>query len=222
VTLGTVGTHILPPGFPGFEEAGGTGTSLDFYKNPKGDMAVAQKYMKAAGFANGKYSGPEVLMVGDDQPPASKTGEAFLETLKTLGFKVRYRQVPHDVMYSKFCQVPKAKVNICPNVGWGKDFFDGQSMLDPTFNGKNIVPSGNVNYPQLNDPAINKMIDDAKALTDQTERNKAWGAIDKKITEGGYILIWLWDNNVDLRSKDVAGVYNKFVGSWDVTYSSLK
>jgi peptide/nickel transport system substrate-binding protein len=220
--LGKPATHVIPPGLGGFQEAGGYSAKNDFYKNPNGDPAVAKKYMKAAGFPSGKYNGPEILMVGDDQPPASKTGEAFLETLKSLGFKVRYRQVPHDVMYSKFCQVPKAKVNVCPNVGWGKDFFDAESMLFPTFYGKNIVPSGNVNYPQLNDPAINKMMDDARQLTDQAARDKAWAAIDDKITAGAYVVMWIWDNDVNIRSKNVLGVQNKFNSSWDVTYTSIK
>jgi peptide/nickel transport system substrate-binding protein len=220
--LGKPATHIIPPGLGGFKEAGGYGSKFDFYKNPNGDMAVAKKYMAAAGFPSGKYNGPEVLMVGDDQPPASKTGEAFLEVLKNLGFKVRYRQVPHDVMYSKFCQVPKAKVQICPNVGWGKDFFDPESMINPTFNGKNIVPSGNVNYPQLNDPAINKMMDDAAQLTNQAQRDKAWAAIDDKITSGAYVVMWIWDNDVNIRSSNVQGVQSKFNSSWDATYTSLK
>jgi peptide/nickel transport system substrate-binding protein len=222
--LGKPATHVIPPGLGGFEEAGGEkgDPANDFYANPDGDPAVAAKYMKAAGFSNGKYKGPEILMVGDDQPPASKTGEVFLETLKSLGFKVRYRQVPHDVMYSKFCQVPKAKVNVCPNVGWGKDFFDAESMLNPTFNGAIIVPSGNVNYPQLNDPEINKMMDEARQLTDQAERDKAWADIDKKITAGAYVVMWIWDNDVNIRSKNVNGVQNKFNASWDVTYTSLK
>src|SRR5436190_5648894 len=221
--LGKPATHVIPPGLGGFEEAGGYKSKYDFYSNDGNAVPdVATKYMKAAGFPSGKYNGPEVLMVGDDQPPASKTGEAFLETLKSLGFKVRYRQVPHDVMYSKFCQVPKAKVNVCPNVGWGKDFFDAESMLFPTFYGKNIVPSGNVNYPQLNDPTINKMMDDARRLTDQGERDKAWAEVDKKITDGAYVVMWIWDNDVNIRSKNVNGVQSKFNASWDVTYTSVK
>jgi peptide/nickel transport system substrate-binding protein len=220
--LGKPATHIIPPGLGGFEQAGGYGSKYDFYKNPNGDPAVAKKYMQAAGFKSGKYNGPEILMVGDDQPPASKTGEAFLQTLKGLGFKVRYRQVPHDVMYSKFCQVPKAKVNVCPNVGWGKDFFDPESMINPTFNGKNIVPSGNVNYPQLNDPKINADMSKAAQLTDQNQRNAAWAKIDDEITAGAYVVMWIWDNDVNIRSKNVSGVQSKFNSSWDVTYTSLK
>jgi len=222
--LGKPATHVIPPGLGGFEEAGGLkgDPANDFYANPNGDPQVAAKYMKAAGFPSGKYNGPEILMVGDDQPPASKTGEVFLETLKSLGFKVRYRQVPHDVMYSKFCQVPKAKVNVCPNVGWGKDFFDSESMLFPTFYGPNIVPSGNVNYPQLDDPKINKMMEDARRLTDQAERDKAWADVDKAITAGAYVVMWIWDNDVNIRSSNVNGVQSKFNASWDVTYTSIK
>jgi len=221
--LGKPATHIIPPGLGGFEEAGGYKSKYDFYsQDGSAQPDVAKKYMQAAGFPSGKYNGPEILMVGDDQAPASKTGEAFLEVLKQLGFKVRYRQVPHDVMYSKFCQVPKAKVNVCPNVGWGKDFFDAESMLFPTFFGKNIVPSGNVNYPQLNDPKINADMDAARALTDQAERDKAWAKIDDEITAGAYVVMWIWDNDVNIRSKNVNGVQNKFNASWDVTYTSLK
>jgi peptide/nickel transport system substrate-binding protein len=221
-TLGKPATHIIPPGLGGFEQAGGYGTKLDFYKNPNGDPALATKYMKAAGFPSGKYTGPKVTMVGDNMPPASKTGEAFLQVLKGLGFNVQYRQVPHDVMYSKFCQVPSAKVNICPNVGWGKDFFDPESMINPTFNGKNIVPSGNVNYPQLNDPKLNAEMSAAQQLTDPTQRNNAWAKIDDQITAGAYVVMWIWDNDVNLRSANVNGVQNKFNASWDVTYTSLK
>jgi peptide/nickel transport system substrate-binding protein len=220
--LGKPATHIIPPGLGGFEQAGGYGTKYDFYKNPNGDMTVANKYMKAAGFPSGKYNGPEILMIGDDQPPASKTGEVFLETLKKLGFNVRYRQVPHDVMYSKYCQVPKAKVQVCPNVGWGKDFFDPESMLFPTFYGPNIVPSGNVNYPQLNDPKINAQMDSARQLTDTAQRNKAWARIDDEITAGAYVVMWIWDNDVNIRSKNVNGVQSKFNASWDVTYTSIQ
>src|SRR4051794_38679854 len=84
-SLGKPATHIIPPGLGGFDEAGGFGSKNDFYsKDGNAQPAVAAKYMKAAGFPSGKYNGPEVLMVGDDQPPASKTGEAFLEVLKNL------------------------------------------------------------------------------------------------------------------------------------------
>ena len=46
--------------------------------NPNGNLGLAKSYMKKAGYANGKYNGPPVLMVGDNAPPAKDTGEATL------------------------------------------------------------------------------------------------------------------------------------------------
>ena len=161
-------------------------------------------------------------MVGDNQPPASKTGEAVQSQLQQLGFKLNYRQVPHATMLSKFCSVPKAKVAICPNLGWGKDFFDGQSMVDPVFNGKNIAQSGNTNWAQLNDPKINKMLQQASASSDPAERAKIYGDVDRFVTSNAYVVPWIWDNDVDLESKNVQGVSNEFNSSWDVNFTSLK
>jgi peptide/nickel transport system substrate-binding protein len=161
-------------------------------------------------------------MVGDNQPPASKTAEAFQSQIEKLGFKLNFREVPHATMYSKFCQVPKAKVAICPNPGWGKDFFDAQSMMDPVFNGRNIIQSGNTNMAQANDPKLNAMLDKAAQITDNAGRAKAFGEADKYATGQAFYITWLWDNQVNFASKDVNGVRNKFNSSWDLTFSSLK
>ena len=63
-------------------------------------------------------------------------------------------------------------------LGWGKDFFDSQSMIDPIFNGKNIVPVNNSNYAQLADPELNAKMDKAEQLTDAKERATAWADIN--------------------------------------------
>ena len=57
-------------------------------------------------------------------------------------------------LWSHFPPVPKTKIAICPNVGWFKDFYDPQTMLDPTFKGTSILPENNSNWPQLDNPAI--------------------------------------------------------------------
>jgi peptide/nickel transport system substrate-binding protein len=223
-TIGPVATHYIPPGMPGFNEAGGEqappGTPCG--DKPEGDPAQAAEFFKKAGYSSGKYEGPTLLMVGDNLPPASKTGEAIQSQLEKVGVKLNYRQVQHPTMLSKFCNVPKAAVAICPNLGWGKDFLDSQSMIDPIFNGKNIVPAGNTNWSQLDDPELNAEMDKAEQLTDPAERAKAWAELDKKISQGAYMVPWLWDNQVNFASKNVQAVRNKANSSWDVAFSSLK
>jgi peptide/nickel transport system substrate-binding protein len=222
--VGPVATHFLPPDFPGFEEAGGLeGTGLDYLSNPDGDPAVSAAYFKKAGMSSGKCEGDcEITMVGDDSPPGSDTAEVFKNQLEEMGFDVNFQKVTHDIMYTKFCSVPENAPDVCPNVGWLKDFNDGQSMLDPTFNGANVVPENNSNWPQLNVPEVNQAIDKAKLIDDQAERNQAWADADTKINEQAPAVPWVWDNQANIASADVAGVINKFNANWDLTYTSLK
>jgi peptide/nickel transport system substrate-binding protein len=223
-TLGPLATHLIPPGLSGHDEAGGVkGPGFDFVSQPSGNLQLAMQYMKKAGYSSGKYNGPALLTVADNQAPAKQTGEAFQNQVGKLGFKLQYREVPHATLLSKFCLVPKAAVAMCPTLGWGTDFLDTQSMIDPLFNGKNIVPSGNTNVSQVNDPAINAEIDKAKQVLDPTQRGKAWAELDKKLTNQGYFITWLWDNQIRLASTNVKGVGSKFNnGAWDLTFSALK
>src|SRR5918997_5379652 len=216
-TIGDIPTHYIPPELQGFEEAGGLeGPGIDFMSKPAGDMNLAAEYFKKAGFASGKYEGTEeLLMVGTSEGVAQKAAEVAKENFTKLGFKVRMRLVTQDAMYTKYCNVPKAEVAICPNVGWLKDFADAQTYLDPTFNGDNILPQGNSNWSQLDDPQLNEQMNAAKVLTDPAERAQAWAEIDKKVTELAPAVNWIWDKTPLIRSPNVVGVANNDNGQWD-------
>jgi peptide/nickel transport system substrate-binding protein len=222
--VGDVPTHFIPPGVPGFEEAGGLkGSGIDFMSKPSGDLNLAAEYFKKAGYASGKYEGSdELLMVGTSEGVAQKAAEVAKQNFENMGFKVRLRLVTQDSMYTKFCNSPKAAVAICPNVGWLKDFSDAQTYLDPTFNGENILPQNNSNWSQLNDKALNAEMDKAKLLTDPQERAKAWGDIDKKITELAPAIDWIWDKTPLIRSPNVVGVASQDNGQWDLAFTSIK
>lgn len=222
--VGTVATHFIPPQMPGFDQAGGkAGPGYDFYANPNGNLALAHQYLKKAGFASGMYSGPPMLVVADNTAPAKNTAEAVQQQLSQIGITMNLREVPHATMLSKFCNVPKAAVVICPNLGWGKDFFDSQSMITPVAYGPNIVPTGNTNWAQINNPAWNTQMDQASQILSASKRATAWGNLDKEITGGAYYITWLWDNEVGFHSSNVNGVQWPFNGGdWDLTASSLK
>jgi peptide/nickel transport system substrate-binding protein len=222
--IGDIPTHYIPPGLQGFEEAGGMqGPGVDFLAKPTGDPALAAEYMKKAGYPSGKYTGNETfLMVSDSDGVGADTAAVAKEQFAKLGFKVKLRQVAHDAMYTKFCNVPSAKVAICPNVGWLKDFANPQTYLDPTFNGENILKQGNSNWSQLDDKALNAEMDAAKTLTDPQQISQAWGEIDKKLTALAPAIPWVWDKNANIQSKNVQGVIDEDNGLWALAYTSLK
>ena len=222
--LGDVPTHFNPPGLAGIEEAGGVkGPGLDFMSKPEGDPALAAEYFKKAGMSSGKFEGSgEVLMVGTSEGVAQKAAEVAKENFEKLGFKVRLRLVTQDSMYTKFCNVPKADVALCPNVGWSKDFADAQTILDPTFNGENIIPQNNSNWPQLDDPKINSAMNKAKQLKEPAERAKAWADADKMITEQAPAVNWIWDKTPLIASGNVNAVASQYNTQWDVAWTSVK
>jgi peptide/nickel transport system substrate-binding protein len=130
--------------------------------------------------------------------------------------------VPQDTLYTRFCNVPKQKVAICPNVGWFKDFQDAESMLVPTFNGHQIKPAGNSNWSQLDDPAINDAMAKAALIPAGKARNQAWADINHQIVAQAPAIPFVWDDNFQLESQDVQGVMNRYFTTWDLSYSSLK
>ncbi len=222
--LGDIPTHYLPPGFPGVEEAGGErGPGVDFLAKPGGDMALATAYMKKAGYETGRYTGSEkLLMVATNADPGKRSAEVAANQFEKLGFKINFRIVPQDTLYTRFCNRPSADVAICPNVGFFKDFFDPQSMLDPVFNGENILEANNTNWAELDDPEVNAAMARAAKLPQGAERNKAWGEVDRMVTALAPAVPWLWDRQPLIASKDVKGVANEYATGWDLSFSSLR
>jgi peptide/nickel transport system substrate-binding protein len=221
--VGPVATHFIPPGIPGFEEAGGVeGTGLDYLSNPEGDPEVAADYMREAGYDSGKCEGDcQVSIVGDGASPDKETTEVFVGTLEELGFEPEVQNVARDVMYTRFCNVPEQMPNVCPSVGWLKDFNDPLSILQPTFDGNAINASNNSNWPLLDVPEINDAMSEGGLVEDPDERAQTWGDIDTQITEQAPAVPFIWDNQVNIQSTDVAGVINLFNANWDLAFTSL-
>jgi peptide/nickel transport system substrate-binding protein len=222
--VGKIPTHWIPPGQPGYEEAGGdAGPGVDFLASETGDLELAKEYMKKAGFESGMYDGGKTFTgVSDNATQQKAVSETAVQQFAKLGFKVDMKYVTRDAMYTKYCQVPRDQPDVCPSVGWLKDFADPETLLDPVFNGKNILDVGNSNFSLLDNPDTNKLMDDAEIVNDPTERNKAWGEVDKAITEQAPSIAWLWDTQPMLVSKNVAPVVNQSNASFDLAFTSLK
>jgi peptide/nickel transport system substrate-binding protein len=224
--LGPIAQHYIPPGMAGFEESNGVDgwtSEQDWMAKPEGDRTLSAEYFKKAGMASGKYEGDEeVLIVGDNADPDKSIAQITEQQLNEMGFKTKLRLVTRDTMFTKFCNVPKSEVNVCPSVGWLQDFADPQTMLDPTFNGENIIPSQNSNWPELDVPALNKQIDEAKLVTDPAERAKAWAAVNKAIVDQAPAIPYMWDYQSLAISPNMRGVQNGYSTIWDFNFTSMR
>jgi peptide/nickel transport system substrate-binding protein len=169
------------------------------------------------------HAGKErILAVATNADPNKKVAEVFQGQIEKLGFKLNLRLVPRDTEITRFCSVPKQNVPLCPTLGWFKDFTDPQSMLDPTFNGENILQQGNVNWPELDVPAINEAMEKASILPIGKERNRAWARINRMVMEQAPGLPFMWDKTAVVGAKDVQLVGNEYSTGLDLSHTSLK
>ena len=110
--------------------------------------------MRAAGYPDGRYTGDETIqVVGLAGAPDSNDAQIVDQTLQ----RPRLQDEPEARRRLASCTrasaaLPRARVHVCPNVGWIRDFADPQTVLDVAFNGNYIFPENNPNWPQLDDP----------------------------------------------------------------------
>ena len=218
-------THFIYPGGDAFEQSGGyPGPQVDFNQSVGGDMAMATRYMKRAGFKSGKYSGNETLqVVGANGGTDAAVIQIVNSDLTRLGFKTHVVRVDPATMYTKYCGVPAREIDVCATVGWTRDLADPLSLLYPAFYGPAIVAANNLNWGQVNDPAINAAMHQAALIMTPVVRDQAWANVDKQLVYDAVAVPEEFDNQPNIESKDVLGVNDLWNGgSWDYGFTSLK
>jgi peptide/nickel transport system substrate-binding protein len=221
---GTLATHFIPPGVPGFAEAGGfSGSASKLYARSRGDRGRAAFYFRRAGFRSGRYEGRRPLSVLTSNDTVGRSiGGSVRRSLQRLGFRVRLRAVSFDRMLSG-CSRPSSRIHMCPYFGWYRDFPDAQTVIDPLFNGANILPRGNNNMAQLNMAPVNQAIESAKALVDPQARAQAWAAIDRQLVDVAPGVVLFYPRVAAIRSRNVTGQVSRLLGgTWDLSFMAVR
>jgi peptide/nickel transport system substrate-binding protein len=220
--IGSVMNQFVYPEVPGFQQAGGyNGFGEDWLSSPTGNRTVACKYMKLAGYPNCKYTGSaNVLIVGSNAPPDPAEIQVVQNGINSLGFKTTVKLVPQQTMYSKFCGYVKAHINVCPTAGWIEDFPDPYAALDVPFNGEAIVPVNNANWALLNDPKVNKAMDQAAGITNLSQRYAAFAKVDRMIVDDAPAIPEIYSQNALMEGSKVHGVLDPWNDDWNLSFSS--
>ena len=160
------------------------GTGVDFLSpDGKPNLELSAKYFKAAGYASGKYEGTEkILMVGSNAGVAAKTAEVAKENFEKMGFKVQMRLVQPQTMYTRYCNTPSANVAVCPNVGWLKDFADGQTILVADVRRQEHPRAGQLELARARRCRRSTRRWTRPSCCPKEQRPAAWAEIDKMVT----------------------------------------
>ncbi len=183
---------IMPPTMLGWVD-------YDAYPTPdnKGDAAKAKAMLAEAGF-------PDGIELTLDTRSGKNQGyaESVQQSLALAGVKVNLNVIDPATFYEVIGTT--SQQHDLAVTGWCPDWASGQTFLPPILDGRNIMPKGNSNHAQLNDPVINKRMDEIAAMTDVAAANKAWGELDQQIMETAAPMVPLvYENNVQLRGSNI-------------------
>jgi peptide/nickel transport system substrate-binding protein len=180
---GDIATTTLPTDVTGYEKA-------DLYatEGNKGDVTKAKEHLKACGKENGFKTS---ISARTDRQGEVDAATAIVEALKKVGIEADIKQYPSGKYFSDYAGVPA--FNKKNNIGlimmqWGADWPTGYGFLQQIVHGKAIGQSGNTNLSELDDPAINKLLDEAIGNTDEAARTAAYTEVDKKVMEQAAIV----------------------------------
>ncbi|MEV7617881.1 ABC transporter substrate-binding protein [Streptomyces sp. NPDC089799] len=177
-TSGDLGANMLPPGIPGSDK------SYDPWGLTKGQPQAdkAKEALKACGKPDGFET---TIAVRNNRAAEVKTAESLQAALDKVGIKAKIDQYDGKLSSSTIGSpenVAKKGYGIIV-MGWGADYNSGAGFLQPLVDGSFILPNGNNNYTEINDPEINKLFDDAAAAKTPEEAAPFYTDINKKVME---------------------------------------
>ncbi len=175
------GCFLLPPGMPGHP------TGQCPYGNPNAspNVAAAKKLVQQSGM-----SGQPVTVWGQNRQPRLEWAENLVATLNSIGFKATLKTIA-DQQY--FSQIETLKNH--PQAGfadWQQDFPNPADFYQNLVDANAILPVGNSNYEELNDPHVQAEL---KALYPvQTSQLSSvasrWAALDEYLAKNAYVVMY--------------------------------
>ncbi|WNI29087.1 ABC transporter substrate-binding protein [Streptomyces sp. ITFR-6] len=209
---GDVATTLLPPTVNGYSK-------FDLYESAghKGDEAKAKDELKQCGKPKGFDT---KISARSDRPAEMAMVTAVQASLKKIGINAEIKSFPAGKYFSNFAGNPSYvhanKLGMIMSA-WGADWPTGFGFLDQIINGSAIKPSGGNNVQELNDPKINKLLNEGIANTDTAAREKAWGDVDKAVAEGATAVPLIYRKNLLLRPKSATNVTvtQAYLGMYD-------
>ena len=203
-STGDVATSILPPGMIGHLPT----TEYNPFESPgmSGDIQKAKALLAEAGLADGYHE--KLLLVGDAEPEGRKQIESLRSDLEAIGFdnlEIRNPNFPDN--YTQYYGVPRTNTAM-GFAAWCKDYPSPVTFLEPLLYGPNIIQQGNGNYAEIDDPELNKAIEDSVAIPlDSEEAVGSWESANKLATEKAPWVPLRWYLDRELGGTDLVNGY---------------
>jgi peptide/nickel transport system substrate-binding protein len=208
---GDIATNMLPPNISGHED------SLDPFntKSGKPQIEKAKDELKQCGHPDGFST----VIAARNKGKEPTSAEALQQALGQVGIKATLDVSDASAYFRTTIGTPNnvhAKHYGIMTAGWGADYPRPSGFLQVLVDGRQIKPSGNNNYAELNDPEINSLIDKAQAETDPAKAADIWAQINSKVMDTATQLPFVYDKALNYRNPKTTNVFvNPYYGMWD-------
>lgn len=199
---GDIGTSMLPPNIAGSDQ------NYDPYNRKQGkpQLDKAKQELQACGQPNG-FS--VKIAARNNKPQEVKSAEALQAALKAANITATIEQ---------YDGAQQASITGSPDnvrkkgygliiAGWGADYPTGAGYMQPISDSRFIPANGNYNLPEIKDPSIDQLFDQAAQETDPDKAATLYSQINHKIMEGAYYLPITVDKALNYRNPRLTNVY---------------
>jgi len=198
---GRISSTVLPPTIPG---------QVDFNlypsKNDAGDLAKAKDALTRCGHPDGFDT---TLATIREQPALVSAATSIQASLRRIGIRVRVAVYSFKTGSAGYLGAP-AYVHT-HDIGlfvttWAADWPDGYGFMYPLIDGAAILPTGNSNLAELNDPSINALLRAAVGNGDVEQRTGAWSRIDRAVMADASIVPLVYRKELTYRPPTTTNV----------------
>ena len=161
------GCYFIPDGMPGHPDAPCP------YGDPNEapDLDKAKQLVQESGTA-----GAPVTVWGNTETPSDKIAQYYADVLNSIGFKAKPKLIDPGVYLATVGnQKTRAQTGTS---NWFGDYLHPVNFMQ-LFNGSAITQTNNKNYSNVDDPELNKQIDELNANPDLEATADKWAELDE-------------------------------------------
>jgi peptide/nickel transport system substrate-binding protein len=170
------GCNFLPPGMKGYEKIDDCP-----YGDPTAapNVEEARRLIREAG-----VEGTKVTVWGNDEDPSSKVAEYLSDVLNDIGFDAQPRIVEASIYFTTIGnQRTRAEIGFA---NWFQDFPHPRNFMF-LVDGDSIQQTNNQNFGNVNDPEVNRLLDEANRESDINKAAPLYAEVDRVLVEKAHI-----------------------------------
>ncbi len=197
--------QVLPPQMPGYRK---------FVLYPH-DMAKAKKLI-----ARADPSDRHITVWTDNIAPNDEAGEYFQQVLEQLGFAVTLKKVSGSAYFTLIGNSSTPELD----AGWSNwllDYPHPNDYFGPQLSGESIVPTGNTNWANFDDPAVSRKINELAQQQLGPRQESEYAALDREVMRqapwapfGTFTLGTFVSDKIDLDKVIVSPIYGQDLTSF--------